>query len=55
MRDTERETETWAERLLFPDMGLHPWAPGSCPELKANAQPLRHPGIPYHKLSKGEG
>ena len=28
-----------------PDAGLDP-RPGSCPEPKANAQPLSHPGIP---------
>ena len=27
-------------------MGLDPGTPGSCPELKADAQPLNHPGIP---------
>ena len=27
-----------------PDVGLHPWTPGSRPELKAEAQPLGHPG-----------
>ena len=27
-----------------PDVGLDPWTPGSCPELKADAQPLNHPG-----------
>ena len=32
-----------------PDVGLNPWAPGSHPEPKANAQPLSHPGVPiYH-------
>ena len=42
MRDTQRETETQAEgeagSLL--DLGT----PGSHPELKADAQPLSHPG-----------
>ena len=27
-------------------MGLDPGIPGACPELKANAQPLSHPGVP---------
>ena len=27
-------------------MGLDPGTPGSCPEPKAGAQPLNHPGIP---------
>ena len=29
-----------------PDVGLDPRTPGSRPELKADAQPLRHPGAP---------
>ena len=32
MRDNERDAETWVE--------------GSLPELKADAQPLSHPGTP---------
>ena len=28
-------------------MGLDPGTPGSCPELKADAQPLSHPGVPH--------
>ena len=28
-----------------PDAGLHSRTPGSCPEPKADAQPLSHPGI----------
>ena len=31
---------------VVPDMGLDPRTLGSCPELKANAQPLSHPGVP---------
>ena len=27
-------------------MGLDPRTPGSCPELKADTQPLSHPGTP---------
>ena len=29
-----------------PNVGLDPRTPGSRPELKADAQPLSHPGIP---------
>ena len=29
-----------------PNMGLDPETPGSGPKLKADAQPLSHPGIP---------
>ena len=29
-----------------PDVGLDPRTPGSHPELKADAQPLSHPGVP---------
>ena len=29
-----------------PNVGLDPGSPGSCPELKADTQPLSHPGIP---------
>ena len=51
MRDTEREAETEAEgeagSMQEPDVGLDPMTPGSRPELKADAQPLSHPGIPY--------
>ena len=30
-----------------PDAGLDPRTPGSCPESKADTQPLSHPGIPH--------
>ena len=29
------------------DVGLDPGTPGSCPEPKADAQPLSHPGVPH--------
>ena len=29
-------------------MGFDPRTPGSCPEPKADAQPLRHPGVPAY-------
>ena len=49
MRDTEREVETQAEGeagSMKPNVGLHPWTPGSRPGPKAGAKPLSHPGIP---------
>ena len=51
MRDTERKAETQAEGEAGslhqePDMGFDPGSPGSCPGPKADAKPLRHPGIP---------
>ena len=47
----EREAETQAEGEAGsmhrePDMGFDPGSPGSRPEPKAGAKPLRHPGIP---------
>ena len=47
MRHTEREAETHRQRekqapCREPDVGLDP-TPGSCPEPKADAQPLRLP------------
>ena len=33
---------------MKPDVGLDPGTPGSRPELKADTQPLSHPGIPGH-------
>ena len=37
-----------------PDVGLDPRTRGSCPEPKADAQPLSHPGIPaYHLIPYG--
>ena len=51
MRGTERERQIHRQRekqapCREPDMGLHPRTPGSCPEPKADAQPLSHPGVP---------
>ena len=50
IHERHREAETQAEReagsLQEPDMGLDPGPPGSCPEPKADVQPLSHPGIP---------
>ena len=49
MRDTEGERHRQREKQApcrEPDAGLDPGTPGSCPEPKADAQPLRHPGVP---------
>ena len=48
MRDTgqrHRQREKQAP-CRNPDVGLHPRTLGSRPELKADAQPLSHPGAP---------
>ena len=47
----EREAETQAEGEAGsmnrePDVGFDPGSPGSRPGPKADAKPLRHPGIP---------
>ena len=54
-REREREAETQAEgeagsMYQEPDVGLDPGSPGSRPEPKAGAKPLRHPGIPLFFL-----
>ena len=53
MRDTKRERETQRHRqrekqasYREPDEGLDPGTPGSCPEPKADPQPLSHSGVP---------
>ena len=53
----EREAETQAEGEAGsmhrePDMGFDPGSPGSRPEPKAGAKPLRHPGIPRSILKE---
>ena len=55
MRDTQKERERKRQRqrekqapYREPDAGLDPRTPGSRPELKADAQPLSHPGIPLN-------
>ena len=50
MRDIEREAETRQREKQAPcrdpDVGLNPGILGSCPEPKADAQLLSHPGVP---------
>ena len=54
-RERERERERLAQRhrqrekqapCREPDVGLNPGTLGSCPEPKADAHPLSHPGAP---------
>ena len=54
MRDTDRQRqrEKQAPRRE-PNVGLDPRTPGSCPEPKADAQPLSHPGIPCGSFLMG--
>ena len=56
-RETQRERQIHRQRekqapCREPDMGLNPGTPGPCPELKADAQPLSHPGVPLYKFLK---
>ena len=50
MRDTERRQKHRQKDKQSPcrepNVGLDPGTPGSCPEPKADAQPLSHSGIP---------
>ena len=52
MRDTEKKAETRAEekQILLQGAGSRTWSqePGSCPEPKADVEPLSHPDIPSH-------
>ena len=56
MKDTDRERETKTRQrekqapCREPDVGIDPGTGGSHPELKADIQSLRHPGISFiHK------
>ena len=58
MRERERERERQRHRqrekqvpCREPDVGFDPGTIGSLPELKADAQPLSHPGVPVPSLS----
>ena len=47
MRDTQSGRDIGKGRSRLPLGSLmRNWIPGSCPELKTNAQPLSHPGLP---------
>ena len=57
MRDTKRESQRHRQRekqapCMEPDAGLDPGTLGSRPELKADSQPLSHPGVPNKQLFK---
>ena len=56
-RERERERQRHRKRekqapCREPDVGLDPGTPGSCPEPKADAQPLSHPGVPINHFFK---
>ena len=56
MRDPEIERQRHRQRekqapCRDPDVGLDPRTPGSCPELKADAQPLSYSGVPLLEIS----
>ena len=51
-REIERGRDTGRGRSRLhagTDVGLDPTTPGSCPEPKAEVQPLSHPAIPIVK------
>ena len=55
MKDTETERQKHRQREKQapcgePDVGLDPRTLGSPPEQKADAQPLRHSGVPIIKI-----
>ena len=55
-REREAETQAGGEAGFMhrePDVGFDPGSPGSRPEPKAGAKPLRHPGIPYSRFLNG--
>ena len=59
MRDTQRERQRHREREKQapcgePDARLDPGTLRSGPELKANAQPLSHPGTPDFVLKSSD-
>ena len=45
--ETQAEGEAGSSRSRKPNVGLDPRTLGSRPELKAEAQPLSHPGVPW--------
>ena len=54
MRDIEKQRHRQREKQApwgEPDAGFHPRTWGSCPEPKADAQPLSYPGTPGDRLS----
>ena len=54
-RERERQRHRQREKQApcrEPDVGLDPRTPGSQPQPKAGAKPLRHPGIPKNYYLK---
>ena len=50
-RHTEAETQAEGEAgSMQPNVGLDPGTPGSCPELKGDAQLLSHPGAIWSQM-----
>ena len=54
MHERERQREKQAPRRE-PHAGLDPGSPGSGPGLKAEAQPLSHPGSPHPRVLGRDG
>ena len=58
MRDTEKERQRHRGRSRLPIgspmQDSIPGFPGSCPEPKADAQSLSHPGVPSEAIFKAE-
>ena len=52
MRDAGIQAEGEAGSLQGAQCGTRSWIPESRPELKAEAQPLSHPGIPRERESQ---
>ena len=55
IHERERESQRHRQKekqapCREPDAGLDPGTPGSCPEPKADAQPLSHPGVPTSQI-----
>ena len=55
MRNTDKEKQRHRQRekqvpCSEPEVGLDPGTTGSCPELKADAQPPGYPGVPSSYL-----
>ena len=57
MRNRERQGHRQREKQApcrEPDVGHNPRLPDHNPELKADAQPLSHPGVPRNLISNND-
>ena len=54
IHERHRKKEEKQPPCTEPDMGLDPGTLGSCPEPKADTQPLSHPGIPCSNFINGQ-